>query len=681
MAANITPIDRGDIGIWRFLVLFPGIALFLLFFYHTIVGTETTFQWGWEANGRFKSTTEVKLLLVPFFYVLMLHVFRAVTAFRRAGPRKVLTCACYRGALTGRTLALHAGIYMFWVADVRHNSDVNHWTVPLFLLFLVAAFVVEKTGWLYGLKVSKHELDRIRQDSQQDEESGQGKARQTVPSIKFKDIFGNEAVKKRLLAAARQVIGTKQDDKSRNGILLHGEPGNGKTVFAEALAGELNLPFLQLTYGDVQSAWVGQRTVNIRNTFEQARQSQPCLLFIDEIDSFLPDRTTMTSSIKEDGDVVNTLLTLLVDIRKCKVLVVAATNFVERLDAAATREGRFDFKVEIEQPDSEARIGLLRLGLKKNCGTLVVADEVVNNLANRWNGFSAKRILAVTEELPSYIQELAESGHKPAALQYEHFGAALRRIQGRKGVALENVMSLDDLVLPTPTRDALNMIAGRLHDPLRVERLGGSLPSGVLFFGPAGTGKTTAAKALAKAVGSALLISTGADLARNVKELEKLYAQAKELRPTIIFIDEADDLLRSREYSSNSEATNKLLTLMDGANDRVRDIVWIAATNHPDQIDPALLRGGRFTEKVEFALPTEAQTLNHIVQWIRSRNVKINHQVRIERLADQMGQQSVANVEAVLQYAVNRAIANTKGETIEIMQSDLDSAMTVVLGM
>jgi hypothetical protein len=88
---------------------------------------------------------------------------------------------------------------------------------------------------------------------------------------------------------------------------------------------------------------------------------------------------------------------------------------------------------------------------------------------------------------------------------------------------------------------------------------------GVIFFGPPGTGKTAACRALAKELGWTFLPVTGSDLASDARALDHLLARARELRPAIVFIDEADELLRHREYSATTAATNKLLSLIDGA--------------------------------------------------------------------------------------------------------------------
>lgn len=499
-------------------------------------------------------------------------------------------------------------------------------------------------------------------------------ARSVLPGLSFKHIHGNTEIKARLKDAARAIIGRRDAQRSaRNGILLFGEPGNGKTAFAEALAGELRLPFLQLSHADVASEWVGEKTVRINAAFADARRQQPCVLFIDEVDSFLEARDGGERGVKEDRDVVNALLTLMVDIRKEKIILMAATNHLDRLDGAGIREGRFDFKVEITPPDSEARIGLLNHGLNANLPMARVEPSVVEAVARRWNGFSVKRILAVTEELTAYLQRQGK-----VHPEYEDFMGALRILQGRRGTTLENVKPLSELVLSSATREMLNLIAGRMSDPEHTEAHGGTLPTGVLFYGPPGTGKTATVKALAKEIDWAFLPATGADLARDPKKLETLYTKAKELRPCIIFVDEADELLKSREFSQRTEATNKLLTLMDGVNDRVKDVVWIAATNNPEQIDAALLRGGRFTEKVLFERPSAEGLTFYLESWFESRKVRLERGFTVDEVGQKLKGESIANAEAVAQAALNRAISR-RSMPVVVMPDDLDQAIRMVL--
>lgn len=250
-------------------------------------------------------------------------------------------------------------------------------------------------------------------------------------------------------------------------------------------------------------------------------------------------------------------------------------------------------------------------------------------------------------------------------------------MQGQRGAQPENVKPLSELLLAPDTREALDLIAGRMADPEHTEKHGGTLPTGVLFSGPPGTGKTATAKALAAELGWGFLPSTGAELARDPRKLQSLFDKATDLRPAIIFVDEADELLRSREYSPSTEATNKLLTLMDGVGDRVRDVVWVAATNHPDQIDPALLRGGRFTEKVRFQLPDAAILIRFVRDWLAKRGVQLEDGLDSGEVAAAMGEQSIANAEAIVQAALNRAVSR-RVTPVVLTRADVDHGLRSV---
>jgi transitional endoplasmic reticulum ATPase len=632
---------------------------------------------------------EAQMILAVSGYALFVNLarFLEVRLNQRLGkvfPNEYSVASTCYAWFVYITAAAYGLFFAIWGIFALKADATNYWLLGSFFMLMLGSLMIALDNWDYGIPARARTRTSIAGPVQNERDADEAPpvARRERPTVTFASILGNKDIKRRLHEAATAITAAKGSGKAnRNGILLHGEPGNGKTIFAEALAGELKLPILKLTHSDVASRWVGERTEKIKAAFDQAIRAQPCVFFIDEIDSFIPDRSGASTQTKEDTDVVNSLLTLLVDVRKHKVVVVAATNYMDRLDGAAVREGRFDFKVEITPPDEEARIGLLTSGLGINLRGVPVDLQTIRDVAQRWNGFSVKRILAVTEELPSYLAELKESGKRKTSLEYDDFMAALRRIQGRRGAAPENVKPLADLILPAVTKEALDMLSSRLRDPQRVERLGGTLPVGVLFYGPPGTGKTAACKALAKEVDWAFLIATGTDLARDPKGLDKLYAQAKELRPCIVFIDEADDLVRSREFSSSTEATNKLLTIMDGVNDRVRDVVWIAATNHPDQMDSALLRGGRFTEKVEFARPNESQLAGHVESWLKARKIHLAPGLMARDIADLVGDQSIANLEAVLQYAVNRAIStSTRDDALVLTKEDLRRGVSSVLG-
>lgn len=473
----------------------------------------------------------------------------------------------------------------------------------------------------------------------------------------FRHIVGMEDTKARLLKAGRDATARNPGEEPRNGILLFGEPGNGKTFFAEALAGELKLPFLKLTYGDTASRWVNQTTEGVKKAFNDAKRHAPCMLFIDEVDSFLESREAGTSSgHSELNRTANTILTMINDLRASGVLLVAATNFKDKLDGAGTREGRFDFKVEVPPPDEEARRVLLR-GALKNAKISEVSG--VDRAAKRWEGFSVSRIRAVGKE--AVEQAIRDQRTK---ISFESLMLAMRTIQGSLGDHIpEDTPGIDGVHLMAESAKKMRSIARRMIDIEMVEDQGGSIPSGVLFYGPPGTGKTFAARALAKESGWAFIATNGQELLSDQSRVQSLIKKARDIRPVIVFIDEADDVLADRSMNTwNKTVTNDLLTAIDGVKGKVPDIVWVAATNMPDALDSAVVRGGRFTEKILFDLPDETVMSQYISIWLGQSRAKFDVTLTPQALARMIGKVSLANVKAVLQTAVNNMISDGKDQ-------------------
>lgn len=158
--------------------------------------------------------------------------------------------------------------------------------------------------------------------------------------------------------------------------------------------------------------------------------------------------------------------------------------------------------------------------------------------------------------------------------------------------------------------------------------------------------------------------------------------EAKDIRPCIIFIDEADDILANRKRSNVTSVTNKLLTAMDGAGGKIKDIAYIAATNHPDHIDPAALRGGRFTEKLFFPLPDHIGLTAFIQQWTEETKAHFTDDVTPEHIANLIGRAvSIADTAAILQEAVNHMIGRSDGDgTKKVTSQDVIEAKSTILG-
>ena len=478
----------------------------------------------------------------------------------------------------------------------------------------------------------------------------------------YAGVIGMGELKIDLLKAGQEIV---RNQGARNGILLHGDPGNGKTFFAEALAGELRLPFLSVSFGDMASKWIGQTTEQAMKIFDDAEAQVPCVLFIDEVDSVFIDRGAVSNSDSEAPKTLNAILTRMVSLRDKGVVLVAATNFIDKLDAASIREGRFDFKMEVTCPDFEARVGILNSVFGKLPADRLDADAI-SRAARRWEGYSVSRIKAIADEAVLRLK----SGDIQR-LTFDDLAACLRKIQGTLGDRLpEDTPTLKELVLDPVMRDRMAGIAFRMMNIEQIESMGGSVPNGVLFYGPPGTGKTLGARSLAKTTGWAFIRESGQALVNDPDLIDKMIKRAKEICPCIVFIDEADDILADRRMSPMSKAaTNRLIVSMDGAGGKMKDVLFIAATNAPDIMDEAALRGGRFTEKVEFGLPGKEAVSEFVQRWMNESRLALGKCITPDSVSEVLTGQSLANIREILQLAVN--------ETILRMSRDPDTRLTL----
>ena len=218
------------------------------------------------------------------------------------------------------------------------------------------------------------------------------------PSLRIADVAGMTEVKQRLeaafLAPMRNPELRRLYRKSlRGGLLLYGPPGCGKTFIARAVAGELGAQFLTVSFADVIDMFVGQSERNIRELFELARRSAPCVLFIDEVDALGQKRSQLRSTPMRSA--VNQLLLELDDVAASNdgVFLLAATNHPWDVDSALRRPGRFDRTLLVLPPDQPAREAVFRFHLQER----PVAGIDLARLAVLTGGYSGADIAHVCE--------------------------------------------------------------------------------------------------------------------------------------------------------------------------------------------------------------------------------------------------------------------------------------------
>jgi len=230
------------------------------------------------------------------------------------------------------------------------------------------------------------------------------------PFINFNDVGGmdnlKDEIKMKIIYPLQHEELYKAYGKSiGGGILIYGPSGCGKTHIAKATAGEINANFISVEINDLLDMWIGQSEKNLHEVFEEARKSQPCVIFFDEIDALA---TTNPMKYTKDKPIINQFLSELDDLKYSndEILVLATTNAPWHLDPAFRRLGRFDRIIFVEPPDLDARVSIFTVLLKDK----PISEIDYKSLANKTKYFSGADIkivvdLAIEEKLKEAIKK------------------------------------------------------------------------------------------------------------------------------------------------------------------------------------------------------------------------------------------------------------------------------------
>lgn len=418
-----------------------------------------------------------------------------------------------------------------------------------------------------------------------------------------------------------------------NGVLLHGPPGCGKTYIAKALAGELDRVFGAVTPADLTSKWVGEAAENVADLFAVARENQPCVVFIDELDAVAGDRDRQMTNTEQQ--MVNQLLVELEDAAEHDVVVVAATNHVADVDGAIRRSGRFDKRIEVGPPDADARREIIQIHLR---GRPTTDDLDLGPVVRQTAGFAGSDLTLLVEDaaraaldadepistahletasrdldtsIPGWLDDFdvetppARAGELtvPGDITLDAetvVETAVSRDFGRVPGMQDTLRELDDRVVHPVTRADVYADHG--------------IPAldGAILFGPPGCGKSYVARAVAGELDvpfvpvtpSALVTEWPGSPDENVTDA---FALAKANAPAVLFLDDLDTLVpddHGRGTAAERRLHNQLAMELRAIVDT--DVLVLGATHLLDDVDDAILHAAAFDERVEVPPPTTA---------------------------------------------------------------------------
>ncbi len=274
------------------------------------------------------------------------------------------------------------------------------------------------------------------------------------PDVKWEEVGGLEEVKRDLQEAVEWPMKypglyDKLGHNMPRGILLHGPSGTGKTLLAKAVATQSEANFVSVRGPELLSKWVGESERGIREIFKRARQSAPCVVFFDEIDSIAPIRGAGGETAVTER-VVSQLLTELDGMENMHgVVVLAATNRADMIDPALLRPGRFDKIIQIPLPDKESRINILRINAKKIPTVDSVDDpQRVNfeKIAEMTDGLSGADTASIANTAVSLVIHEFLDAHPDvkdvekksteARVTMRHFEEAVKKVREQKDLKL-----------------------------------------------------------------------------------------------------------------------------------------------------------------------------------------------------------------------------------------------------
>ena len=460
-----------------------------------------------------------------------------------------------------------------------------------------------------------------------------------------------------------------------NGVLLYGEPGCGKSLLAQAIAGEFGCSLVAIDTGDLVTRAIGDGPRRVERAFETAEQHLPCVLLFDELDAVASARADQPNG--SASDVIAQLLQSLETWRsEPRLVVIATTNELESLDPAVVRAGRFDHHIRIDLPDVAGRIEVLKAALANRP---VQRDLDFDVVARRTVGQTPATIVQAVELAALDAMREAAGTRKVVQITEQHLLDALDERGGKDRPTIER-WSWDRVVLDAHVRAELRQLQALIEDPANSERFGIDPPSGVLLTGPPGTGKTTIAKVLAAESACSFYPATAADLTSrwigdSERAVARLFRRARANAPSIIFIDEIDALGSTRgKLAAYDRQLDQLLLEIDGVNS-TPGVFVIGATNRPRAVDPALRRGGRLSRTIEIPLPDADQRLELL--HLLSASMPL-HDVDLEEVALQTDGYSGADLKALMQQAAVEAMVRhdaASGSGEGITPADIEAAL------
>lgn len=449
----------------------------------------------------------------------------------------------------------------------------------------------------------------------------------------------------------------------RANLVLFGEQGSGKTKAVEILLKALNIKEHKINLASLSNSGIHDFAKNITEQFKNIDTRKPSVVVMENVDAYFSD----VRYVRDDNDwtieEVNATKQAIEDIEKKNFFVIMTANYREKIDSGLL--DLFPNTFEISRPDADDIVDCFTSSFSRQELSL----SCIKNLSTQLEGMSLNSVFKFIKMVNA---ELALDKNKKGRFNFDlqdTLNALLKKFLG---------FTLDmDAFFSLPGQTELEKFINDnfidyIKYPEKYQRFKLKMLDPIMLYGAPGTGKTYAANALAKFLGWKFFTIDATQYEQNsvgsAKKITEIFNKAKDAAPSIVFIDEADSMFAKRRSCNNNEGISQFLrSISDTAKDRV---LVIAATNRIDDMDEAILRNGRFSNKIEISYADTKGVLAVMEEYLKDKPV--SNDLSLIKAASKLSGHPLCDTKSFLDSVCKEAAWR---DSNKIEQCDVDEAL------
>ena len=449
----------------------------------------------------------------------------------------------------------------------------------------------------------------------------------------------------------------------RTNLVLFGEHGSGKTKAVETLLKALNIKEHKINLASLSNSGIHDFAKNITEKLENIAPRKPSVVVMENVDAYFSDVRYVSDHNEWTIEEVNAAKQAIEDLEKKNCFVIMTANYREKLDSGLL--DLFPNTFEISRPDADDIVDCFTSSFSRQELSL----SCIKNLSTQLEGMSLNSVFKFIKMVKAELSLDKSQKNRSYFSHQDTLNALLKKFLGF-------TLDKDDFFSLPGQTELEKFINENFIDyikyPEKYQRFKLKMLDPIMLYGAPGTGKTYAANALAKFLGWKFFTIDASQYEQNsvgsAKKITEIFNKAKDAAPSIVFIDEADSMFAKRRSCNNNEGISQFLrSISDTAKDRV---LVIAATNRIDDMDEAILRNGRFSNKIEISYADTKGVLAVMEEYLKDKPV--SNELSLIKAASKLSGHPLCDTKSFLDSVCKEAAWR---DSYKIEQCDVDEAL------